>query len=230
MPYCNQCGRFIGGGMLCEWCGDTRQNLNQNETPEVSGESLPIPDEVPAEAEKVAPPEEHAEVPEEHVEMPKEPESSDKEEPQSVTEEETKKGTEQAESEAPGRMRETFKIKDKVRFLLSGRDAAFSRREMRAGRWMAALSYLWLLWLIPYFFATPSRYVRHHMTQALPWLLVDCIALSLGGIAVLIVSFAAFLAPLFAAFAEVLLLVSLIAKCCGLWRVFRPADVSESHI
>ncbi len=248
MPYCNQCGRYIGGGMLCQWCGDARENpINPKAT---QMHSPPHPCPVPDEEEPKnmpSPPESDMESPACSPDTAASEEACDEEAlfanlpsfadfaiPTPTTDEATPPPNPVSSEESPSPEAASTPASDpsKHTFTTASKCAAknaysaffgvpdlterFSVRDIREHRGMAILSYLWVLWFIPYLFARRTRYVRYHLEAALPCLLVDCLALSLGGIAILIGSFAPIVAPLFAASAELLLLTGVWMKVRGI--------------
>ena len=86
---------------------------------------------------------------------------------------------------------------------------------------MAALSYLGILWAIPFFFARSSRFVRFHLGQGLLLLLADGIAATLLGLTLLTGSLAPAICPALAAATEVIAFLSLILKVCGVTYAMR---------
>ena len=86
---------------------------------------------------------------------------------------------------------------------------------------MAVLSYLGLLWIIPFFCARTSRFVKFHLGQGLLLLLTDGIGATLLGVALLLFGFAPAVAPAVAAISEVLLFVSLALKIFGVVSALR---------
>lgn len=99
--------------------------------------------------------------------------------------------------------------------------AAFSGRDIREHRRIAALSYLWILWFVPFFGARSSRYVRYHLGQGVMLLLLDCLAVTFFGIATLLGGVLSHAAPAFAALGEVALLLSLLLKIFGVVSALR---------
>ena len=80
---------------------------------------------------------------------------------------------------------------------------------------MPALSYLGILWAIPFFFARTSRFVRFHLGQGLLLLLADGITATLLGLTLLLDGLAPAVSPALAAVVEVIAILSLVLKICG---------------
>ncbi len=272
MPYCNQCGRYIGGGMLCAWCGESHQS---NSTPTQPTQTMPVPDtmiplDVPQESEETAsvlgttPSSVLSEQPVEPTALtPNETTPANENAPLTPTVEEsppteapsllphniadaptapaaqpTESSTDTPRAEAPqepspsvqspreetsraGRV--SAAVWQQVRQVFDTPDHTdtFSPREIRSGRMMSVLCYLWVLWIIPYTCAKNARYVRFHLRQGLTLLLTDCLGLTLGGVAALIGSVIPIAMPLFAALAELILLASLALKAWAIIGVLR---------
>ncbi len=249
MPYCNQCGRYIGGGMLCAKCGETMSSRDEEGCRGLDG--LPTPDGVDA-------PERREEINEETPSYtgttPMDGEEGmdvheGEDVPGDVTgevvsegrtivtspeeEEETPPATERHESrEDPRRTtgaRFGRRIGEWVVKLFSPRaeETDFPPHEMREGRWMAILCYLGVLWAIPYFFARSNRYVAHHLERGLNILLMDCLGLTLGAVALALGVVMPILMPLAAAAAEVVLLS---AVSVSIWSMVRVASCAFGHV
>ena len=97
----------------------------------------------------------------------------------------------------------------------------FSPRDVRAHRTMAALSYLGVLWAIPFFFTRSSRFVRFHLGQGLLLLLADGIAATLLGLTLLMNSLAPAVCPALAAVTEIIAFLSIVLKICGVTYAMR---------
>ncbi len=249
MPYCNQCGRYIGGGMFCAGCGGTNENVNEEicrgldgmptpdagtteradeqdnnhqEEPSNIGttqteeeeENLDVTkgDDVPGDVtgEVVSEGRTIVTTPEDEAHLPP-PEAA----------EEVPPTTEQRE-EAPPPPRRTIgaRIASWWSHLFAPREGedCFSPHEMRRGRVMAVMCYLGILWAFPYFFCHQSRYVAYHLSRGLHLLLLGCLGLTLGAVALCLGTVAPIAMPLLAALAEVVLLATVLMS---IWRIIR---------
>lgn len=229
MPYCNACGKYIREGLLCPYC--TRV------TPD--DESYPVPDEDETAApsmtggsgETDAPYDgeepEKADAPDsvsdaghgtcdEETAAPPEPEESAGADAgaREETDAAPHAGAATPPDPVPG-LNATFRRA--YARILDTEDTTdrFSPRDVRAHRTMAALSYLGILWAIPFFFARSSRFVRFHLGQGLLLLLADGIAATLLGLTLLLEGLAPAVSPALAALVEVIAFFSLILKICG---------------
>lgn len=237
MAYCNHCGRYIEEGLLCRYCTDAHGAEPREQA--IIGEQTPVepsaPPENPTDVETNG---EEAEATPHGAEQPPQGDPGQGEAP-FVEEGESTAPQQVADADAAcactGKT-ETCACTDKTE--TCGRTAracrrlyaalstpdtthAFSGRDIRENRGMAALCYLWVLWFVPFFFARSSRYVGYHLGQGLMLLLVDCIAATFLGIAWMLVGTLAAAAPAFAALGEVALLLSLLLKIFGVVSALR---------
>ncbi len=218
MPYCNQCGRYIGGGLLCQWCtGDTPQEAEGSTASEVP--CTVTEDEVVPENIGITPTEET---------VCEEGEGSTGEVSEEAFEETEAQPPAEETPSAESRGREGLRrvrasVGDfaeraggAVREIFSG--DARTEREPRQNRVMAVLSYMSLLWVVPYLVAGRTPYTETHLARGLTFLLLDCLGLTLGGIAFFSGVIMPPAMPLFAGVAEVILLISLAGRA---WSVVR---------
>ena len=187
MPYCNHCGRYIENGTLCDWC---QENATQDDV------VPPQPDT--QDAEEVLQPQEETPTPQEEM-----------------IEASTPPPKKKRYFAAPLRV---SRIVPKVRSLLDTPDttAVYTLRDAREGRWMSALCYLWILWVIPFFCKRSSPFVRYHLGQGLMLLLMDCLGATFLGISFVLNTILPVSAPAFLALGEVALLLSCLLKLFGM--------------
>ena len=222
MPYCNACGKYIREGLLCPYCARVAPD----------DERYPVPD--PEEADDA-------------VDMPPVGEEPEKPELSGAADARCHTGCDE-ETAAPPEAEEEPPERDAGSGSpMSGGDAAdpapglnatlrrayakildtedttdrFSPRDVRAHRTMAALSYLGVLWAIPFFFARSSRFVRFHLGQGLLLLLADGIAATLLGLTLLMNSLAPAVCPALAAVTEIIAFLSIVLKICGVTYAMR---------
>ena len=186
MPYCNHCGRYIEDGTFCDWCQEHAPKEEGEETP-------PAVQEDTTEASTVLP----------------------QEEVQEETEEVTEKPKKKRFFAAPLRH---YRLPRPVRSMLDTPDttSAYTLRDARDGKGMSCLCYLWILWVIPFFAARKSPFVRYHLGQGLMLLLMDCLGATFFGIAWVLGTILPVSAPAFAALGEVALLLSCLLKVFGI--------------
>ena len=234
MPYCNACGKYIREGLLCPYC--TRVSPDD--------EWYPVPDEeereasveeqrtdAPRDGAEPGEPEESAVLrdgfrmpPDEETAAPPDPETEIPAD--AATGGVSHGGTAGEAGNAPADdarctgdpvpgLNATFRhVYAKI---LDTEDTTdrFSPRDVRSHRTMAALSYLGILWAIPFFFARTSRFVRFHLGQGVLLLLADGIMATLLGITFLLDGLAPAVCPALAAVVEVIAILALILKVCG---------------
>lgn len=229
MPYCNACGKYIREGLLCPYC--TRVTPDDESYPVPDEDETPAPPMTGGSGETDAPYDGEepgkADAPDsvsdaapgtcdEETAAPPEPEESAGAD--AGAEEETDAaphaGGATPPDPVPG-LNATFRRA--YARILDTEDTTdrFSPRDVRAHRTMAALSYLGILWAIPFFFARSSRFVRFHLGQGLLLLLADGIAATLLGLTLLLEGLAPAVSPALAALVEVIAFFSLILKVCG---------------
>ncbi len=236
MPYCNQCGRYIGGGMFCNRCGDARENITDENCRGMDG--MPTPDGAPEEgACNEEMPSDVGETPTNDEETMTPYEGQDvcgdtnrevvSEGRTIVTEEEDEHNEETKNAEET-----TTKPKRSLGALfrrLGGylmtvlcreEEIPCAPYEGKQGRTMAVLCYLGVLWAIPYFTARTSRYVAHHLERGLNMLLLGCLGMTLGAGALLLGGVIPILMPLAAALAELVLLVAFAGSAWNIVRLF----------
>ena len=191
MPYCNACGKYIREGLLCPYCARVAPD----------DERYPVPD--PEEADDA-------------VDIPPVGEEPEKRDAGSGS---PMSGGDAADP-APGLNATLRRAYAKI---LDTEDTTdrFSPRDVRAHRTMAALSYLGILWAIPFFFARSSRFVRFHLGQGLLLLLADGIAATLLGLTLLMNSLAPAVCPALAAVTEIIAFLSIVLKICGVTYAMR---------
>ncbi|MGM9609182.1 MAG: DUF4870 domain-containing protein [Eubacteriales bacterium] len=97
----------------------------------------------------------------------------------------------------------------------------FSSHDVRDHRFLAAIAYLGILWIIPFLAGKNSRFVKFHLGQGLPVLLLDGIAATLGGIAYFTYGFAPVVSPALAALVELTVLFSLVLRIFGVTAAVR---------
>ena len=97
----------------------------------------------------------------------------------------------------------------------------FSSHDVRDHRFLAAIAYLGILWIIPFLAGKNSRFVKFHLGQGLLVLLLDGIAATLGGIAFLTYGFAPVVSPALAALVELTVLFSLVLRIFGVTAAVR---------
>lgn len=226
MPYCNACGKYIPEGMLCGYCARVAPD-----------DAYPIPD--PAEGTAPTGAESEPDIAAAAILTadpvfdapaadPEEAARADSPAP-SVPEAEAPTGApdSSAPSEDAGSPDPAPGINTTLRRayarVLDTPDTTdrYSPRDVREHRKMAVLSYLGLLWIIPFFCARTSRFVKFHLGQGLLLLLTDGIGATLLGVALLLFGFAPAVAPAVAAISEVLLFVSLALKIFGVVSALR---------
>ncbi len=256
MPYCNQCGRYIGGGMLCAWCGEANVKTEEDNCRGLDG--LPTPDgaamrlgedtrsgdeEMPGNSGTAS-----ADEGEEPAEMPV---TDGAHVPGDVTGEVVSEGRtivtapeEDTHEECPpsgetkhttGSEKRSFgarlgaKLGEWMLSVFSPREGedAFPPHEKSRGRGMAVLCYMGVLWAIPYFCARSSRYVSYHLARGLNLLLLDCLGLTLGAMALALGVVMTPLMPLVAAAAEVVLLGSVSMSIWSIVRLFAVERVAQ---
>lgn len=205
MPYCNHCGNPIDAGNLCAACTET-EGAPEEETIDGEGAAEVLQD-LPTIREEAPP---FAEIETENTTPPAQEADTDGETgPEEAPSEETPDDT---------AARERGYLSEKLARLMSTPDRTrdYSAEDIGEHRRLSALSYLWLLWLIPFFCARSSRFVRYHLGQGILLILWDCIAVTLAGIGYFLGSVAPVAAPAVYAVAEVVLLVSLFLKVFGI--------------
>lgn len=220
MPYCNACGKYISEGLLCGYCArvapddtypipdpapETASVAPQNGTDAAEAEAIPTAAQV-----SDAPPLDTAD-----TEPAASSASPAPEETASAGEADT---TASAAAETPDPAPAiNATLRRAYARVLATPDTTdrYSPRDVREHRTMAVLAYLGLLWMIPFFCARSSRFVKFHLGQGLLLLLTDGIGATLLGVALLLFGFAPAVAPAVAAVAEVLLFLSLALKVFG---------------
>ncbi len=247
MPYCNQCGRYIGGGMFCNRCGEAREDGSEEVCRGLDG--MPTPDghdttEIDEEIKSGEMPSNTGSTPIENQEDDPFVHAGEdvcgdtnrevvSEGRTIVTEEDEE--TPPAEEAPPAA--EKKRVRDGIGKRLLGMLARaasygeddFPPHERRAGRCMAVLCYLGVLWAIPYFTARSSRYVAHHLERGLNLLLVGCLGLTLGAAALAVGGIVPILMPLFAAGAELVLLVSITGSGWNIIRLFAAEKTRKAN-
>ncbi len=250
MPYCNQCGRYIGGGMLCTWCGDTHEETEEGGC---TRDTRPTEDGVATDVAAAEDNKSDGEVPSDTGTTPSENEDDEVAEmpvtrgddvPGDVTgevvsegrtivttpEEDTHETEDPPPEDAPPTRGVGAKIGAKIGEWLVGLftpregETPPPSRETGRSRAMAVLCYLGVLWAIPYFFARSSRYVAYHLERGLNLLLLDCLGLTLGAVALLLGVVVPIMMPLAAAAAEVVLLG---AVSMSIWHIVRVFGVER---
>lgn len=243
MPYCNACGKYIREGLLCPYCARVSPDDDRYPVPDPDEEAAapeageatdadgtPPVGEEPEKSGVSDPiaPRYFAECDEETAAPPEAEESAEADTPAGSSAyapgEEATSGARTAdggtEDAAPGL---NATLRRAYARILDTEDTTdrFSPRDVRAHRTMAALSYLGILWAIPFFFARSSRFVRFHLGQGLLLLLADGIAATLLGLTLLTGSLAPAICPALAAATEVIVFLSLILKVCGVTYAMR---------
>lgn len=234
MPYCNACGKYIREGLLCPYCTRVSPDDECYPVPDEEEREMPSPEECPDAPRDGAEPEESGESavlrdgfrlsPDEETAAPPDPETEipadaatggvshggNAEEAGNAPADDARR----TGDPVPG-LNATFRRA--YARILDTEDTTdrFSPRDVRAHRTMAALSYLGILWAIPFFFARSSRFVRFHLGQGLLLLLADGITATLLGLALLLDGLAPAVSPALAAIVEVIAILSLILKVCG---------------
>ena len=235
MPYCNACGKYIREGLLCPYCSRVSP----------TDEAYPVPDEDRTSVPPLTPAEEETngrgalligEEPGEsevfdaagsllHPTCDEDSAATSK--GREATDPEASASGEGAHGTAPHAARKDASdpvpglnatLRRAYARVLDTEDTTdrFSPRDVRAHRTMAALSYLGILWAIPFFFARTSRFVRFHLGQGLLLLLADGIAATLLGLTLLLRGLAPAVSPALAAIVEVIAFLSLLLKTCGI--------------
>ena len=194
MPYCNNCGRYIENGTFCDWC----QEHVQEESMEGAAPDAPQ-NELYMEVETASRPQEET------------IEETDIQNQPTPTRQEGKKRY----FAAPLRI---SRLAPRMRALLDTPDTTgvYTLRDAREGRWMSVLSYLWILWIIPFFLKRSSPFVRYHLGQGLMLLLMDCLGVTFLGISFLLGTLLPVATPAFMALGEVALLLSVLLKIFGI--------------
>lgn len=205
MPYCNHCGRYMEHGILCDWCES--HSSAQTQPPQDQKEEITTPPPVTSQEEETKE--------EALAEAPVEVSPPIEEEPVAPLAPPTEKPKKKRYFAAPLRR---FDLPSRVRRMLDTPDstASFSYRDAREGRGISCLCYLWVLWVIPFFSARTSPYVRYHLGQGLMLLLMDCLGATFFGITWVLSTILPVAAPAFAALGEVALLLSCLLKIFGI--------------
>ncbi len=239
MPYCNQCGRYIGGGMFCDRCGDTGQNTNEETCRGLDG--MPTPDCAPPETEDIN----YEEVPSDIDTSSIEDDNMDVARGAHVPGDDNREvvsegrtivtGDDEEHHDTPptdakqkkrGPMRRLFSIFGEK--LCREDNMPYSEKEAKRGRFMAVLCYLGILWAIPYFCARSSRYISYHLERGLNLLLLECLGFTCGAAALFMGVVIPVLMPLLAATAEVVLLVAVAGSMWNVVRIFAARRGSRS--
>lgn len=97
----------------------------------------------------------------------------------------------------------------------------FSSHDVRDHRFLAAIAYLGILWIIPFLAGKNSRFVKFHLGQGLLVLLLDGIAATLGGIAFFTYGFAPVVSPALAALVELTVIFSFVLRIFGVTAAVR---------
>lgn len=243
MPYCNACGKYIREGLLCPYCARVAPDDDRYPVPDPEEMTAPLPRENEEEGTDLPPVGEgpgisaafdtseggDAMYDEETAAPPEVGEtaragaagggsSACREEAPSGAAHST--GERSGKDAAPGL---NATLRRAYARILDTEDTTdrFSPRDVRAHRTMAALSYLGILWAIPFFFARSSRFVRFHLGQGLLLLLADGIAATLLGLTLLTGSLAPAVCPALAAVTETIAFLSLVLKVCGVTYALR---------
>lgn len=58
----------------------------------------------------------------------------------------------------------------------------YSEQDIKNGKWMSVIAYLGLFWLIPFFLKRDNPYVRFHLNQGLPLLIISLVVNIVGEI------------------------------------------------
>lgn len=231
MPYCNACGKYIREGLLCPYCARVAPDDERYPIPDPEDPIPPLPVEEADDAVDIPPVGEEPEKPELsgaadarcHTGCDEEtaaPPEAEEEPPERDAGSGSPMSGGDAADPAPGLNATLRRAYAKI---LDTEDTTdrFSPRDVRAHRTMAALSYLGILWAIPFFFARSSRFVRFHLGQGLLLLLADGIAATLLGLTLLMNSLAPAVCPALAAVTEIIAFLSLVLKICGVTYAMR---------
>lgn len=239
MPYCNACGKYIREGLLCPYCTRVSPDDEYDPVPdEEERDAASSPEELtdtspngeePGESEESAVLTDEFQMSvDEEAAVPPDPEADASEGAEAVgishggdapSEGNAPSGDRRSAGSTAGdpvpELNATFRRA--YARILDTEDTTdrFSPRDVRAHRTMAALSYLGILWAIPFFFARTSRFVRFHLGQGLLLLLADGITATLLGLTLLLDGLAPAVSPALAAVVEVIAILALILKVCG---------------
>ena len=238
MPYCNACGKNIREGLLCPYCTRVSPDDEYDPVPdeeERDAASLPEePTDTSPNGEEPGKSEESAVLTDE-FQMSSDEEAAVPPDPEADASEGAEVGISPggdapSEGNAPSGDRRSAgatagdpvpelnaTFRRAYARILDTEDTTdrFSPRDVRAHRTMAALSYLGILWAIPFFFARTSRFVRFHLGQGLLLLLADGITATLLGLTLLLDGLAPAVSPALAAVVVVIAILSLVLKICG---------------
>ena len=242
MPYCNACGKYIREGLLCPYCARVAPDDDRYPVPDPAemtvpppcedgeGTDLPPVGEEPGRSVVSDASESNGDAMyDEEIAAPPEAEETMRASAAGgsspgggggASEAAHTSGEHCAEDAAPGL---NATLRRAYARILDTEDTTdrFSPRDVRAHRTMAALSYLGILWAIPFFFARSSRFVRFHLGQGLLLLLADGIAATLLGLTLLTGSLAPAVCPALAAVTETIAFLSLVLKVCGVTYALR---------
>lgn len=238
MPYCNACGKYIREGLLCPYCTRVSPDDEYDPVPDEEEREASVQEErTDAHRDGAEPgePEESA-VLHDGFRMPPDEETAAPPDPEAEAPEDTATSGVSPDRDAPSERNTPARDAQSARAItgdpVPGLNATFRRvyakildtedttdrfspRDVRSHRTMAALSYLGILWAIPFFFARTSRFVRFHLGQGVLLLLADGITATLLGITLLLDGLAPAVCPALAAVMEVIAILALILKVCG---------------
>ena len=238
MPYCNACGKYIREGLLCPYCTRVSPDDEYDPVPdEEERDAASFPEEPTDTSPNGEEPRESEEsaVLTDEFQMSSDEEAAVPPDPEADASEGAEVGISHggdapSEGNAPSGDRRSAgatagdpvpelnaTFRRAYARILDTEDTTdrFSPRDVRAHRTMAALSYLGILWAIPFFFARTSRFVRFHLGQGLLLLLADGITATLLGLTLLLDGLAPAVSPALAAVVEVIAILSLVLKICG---------------